>query len=220
MDGWIDRYVDERLHEQLGTWLAGCMYVWLHGRMGEERDEGMDRQLQGTEGQCQAECLKHRYSEMGICSRAPGQNQAWMRRILLSAPIESPHHNCPCPWEDRACGLGRTQPFILKANHSEPLLADDKPWLILCSFTLATAPECFRAAYTQALGMQMQTAHVSFIQLTTGTTARPCKPITIISAVRQGCCCHSSFQRRKETCHSHTAVHGKKRTAMLLWCCW
>lgn len=57
-------------------------------------------------------------------------------------------------------------PFILKANHSEPLLSDDKSWLILCSVTLVMAPECFGAEYTRALGMQMQTAHVSFVQLT------------------------------------------------------
>lgn len=134
------------------------------------------------------------------------------------APGQSPPSELPCPREDCACVLRRTMPFILKTNHSDLLSSSNESWLILCSVTLAMAPEYCRRP--QALGMQRQTAHVSFIQVITGTTARPCKSNTVVSESRQGCCCHPNFQRQRETCHSLTAVQGKWTTVMLLSCCW
>lgn len=101
-----------------------------------------------------------------------------------------------------------------------PLSSFYQSWLVLSSATLALAPECYRGAHTQALGMQMQTAPVSFIRMTTGTTASPCKSITEVSESRQGCCCHPNFQRRREACHNHTVVPGKQSTVVFLSCCW
>lgn len=142
---------------------------------------------------------------MDICSRAPGQNQD---------PTDGSRRE---PAIRTALSLGGLCP---SSSKSITLSSFYQSWLVLSSITLAMAPECYRGAHTQPLGMQIQTAHVSFIQTTTGTTARPCQSISEVSESRQGCYCHPNFQRQREACHNHTAVLGKQSTVMFLSCCW